>query len=180
MKFKIEHEIKGRLRIHLALKRLTYREADSFDYYLNKYAGIKKAKVYERTADAVIFYDCDRMQIINYIRKFSFDTVQVPEKAYECSSRELEAKYSEKIVTDIVLHYGKRLILPLYMRRIWIMIKMIFYIWRGLKTLKNKRLQVELLDTIAITAAETPRLGYIAMAASNTSPSAIRAAETSA
>ncbi|MCR5848627.1 MAG: heavy metal translocating P-type ATPase [Lachnospiraceae bacterium] len=153
MKFKIEHEIKGRLRIHLALKRLTYREADSFEYYLNKYVGIKKAKVYERTADAVIFYDCDRMQIINYIRKFSFDTVQVPEKVYECSSRELEAKYSEKIVTSIVLHYGKRLILPLYVRRIWIMIKMIFYIWRGLKTLKNKRLQVELLDAIAITAA---------------------------
>lgn len=153
MKFKIEHEIKGRLRIHLALKRLTFKEADSFEYYLNKFAGIKKVKVYERTADAVIFYDCDRMQIINYIRKFSFDSVQVPEKVFECSSRELEAKYSEKIITSIVLHYGKRLILPLYVRRIWIAAKMAFYIWRGLKTLKNKSLQVELLDAIAITAA---------------------------
>ena len=153
MKFKIEHEIKGRLRIHLALNRLTYKEADSFEYYLNRFTGIKKVKVYERTADAVIFYDCDRMQIINYIRKFSFDTVQVPEKVFECSSRELEAKYSEKIITGIVLHYGKRLILPLYVRRIWVAVKMAFYIWRGLKTLKNKRLQVELLDAIAITAA---------------------------
>ncbi|MCR4649324.1 MAG: heavy metal translocating P-type ATPase, partial [Lachnospiraceae bacterium] len=107
MKFKIEHEIKGRLRIHLALNRLTYKEADSFEYYLNNFDGIKKVKVYERTADAVIFYDCNRMQVINYIRKFSFDTVQVPEKIFECSSRELEAKYSEKIITSIVLHYGK-------------------------------------------------------------------------
>ena len=153
MKFTIKHDIKGRMRIHLAMERMTFKEADGFEYYLNNFDGIRKVKVYERTADAVIFYDCSRMEIVDHIRKFNFITLQVPEKVYECSSRELESKYSEKIVTSIVLHYGKRLILPLYIRRIWIMIKMVFYIFRGLKTLKNKRLQVELLDAIAIAAA---------------------------
>ncbi|MCR4930599.1 MAG: heavy metal translocating P-type ATPase [Lachnospiraceae bacterium] len=153
MKFTIKHDIKGRMRIHLAMERMTFKEADGFEYYLNNFDGIRKVKVYERTADAVIFYDCSRMEIVDCIRKFNFITLQVPEKVYECSSRELESKYSEKIVTSIVLHYGKRLILPLYIRRIWIMIKMVFYIFRGLKTLKNKRLQVELLDAIAIAAA---------------------------
>ncbi|MCR4695997.1 MAG: heavy metal translocating P-type ATPase, partial [Lachnospiraceae bacterium] len=153
MKFTIKHDIKGRMRIHLAMKRMTFKEADSFEYYLNSYDGIKKVKVYERTADAVVFYNCTRREIIDYIRKFSFKTLQVPEKVFECSSRELEAKNSEKIITDIVLHYGKRLFLPLFVRRVWVIIKMLFYILRGLKTLKNKCLQVELLDAIAITAA---------------------------
>lgn len=153
MKFTIMHDIKGRMRIHLSMKKMTFREADCFEYYLNNCEGIKKVKVYERTADAVIFFDCGRMQIVDYIRRFNFNSYQVPEKVYECSSRELESEYSEKIVTSIVLHYGKRLILPLYVRRIWTVIKMVFYIFRGLKTLKNKRLQVELLDAIAITAA---------------------------
>jgi len=153
MKFTIKHDIKGRMRIHLAMERMTFKEADGFEYYLNNFDGIRNVKVYERTADAVIFYDCGRTEIVDCIRKFNFITLQVPEKVYECSSRELESKYSEKIVTSIVLHYGKRLILPFYIRRIWIMIKMVFYIFRGLKTLKNKRLQVELLDAIAIAAA---------------------------
>ena len=153
MKFTIKHDIKGRMRIHLAMKRMTFKEADSFEYYLNCYDGIKKVKVYERTADAVVFYNCSRREIIDYVRKFSFKKLQVPEKVFECSSRELEAKYSEKIITDIVLHYGKRLILPLCVRRVWVIVKMLFYLLRGLKTLKNKRLQVELLDAIAITAA---------------------------
>ena len=34
MKFAIKHEIKGRIRIHLAQKRMTYRQADILQYYL--------------------------------------------------------------------------------------------------------------------------------------------------
>ena len=153
MKFAIKHEINGRLRIHLAMKRMTYREADSFEYYLNNFHEITKVKVYERTADAVIYYNGDRMDVINYIRRFSFNKLQVPERVFECSSRELEARFSEKIMTDIVVHYGKKLLLPAPVRRVWVTAKMVMYAWRGLKTLKNKRLQVELLDAIAIVAA---------------------------
>lgn len=153
MKFSIRHELKGRMRIHLPMKKLSFREADTFEYYLKCFDEIQKVKVYERTADAVVFYNCDRSRVINIIRRFSFDTVNVPEKVYECSGRELSAKYFDKLTTTIILHYGKRLVLPVSVRRVWIVIKTVRYVWRGLKTLKNNRLQVELLDAIAITAA---------------------------
>ena len=84
---------------------------------------------------------------------FSFEKVTVPERILEGSGRELSAKYYDKIVTSIILHYGKRLIIPVSIRRIWESIKTVKYIIRGLKTLRNGRLQVELLDAIAITAA---------------------------
>ncbi len=141
------------MRIHLPMERLSFKEADVFEYYLKSFDEIKDAKVYERTADAVVVFDCDRLQVIEIVRRFSFQTVQVPDKVLESSGRELSAEYFDKLVTTVILHYGKRLILPVYIRRIWVILKMFRYIWRGLRTIKNKRLQVELLDAIAIMAA---------------------------
>ena len=153
MRFTIKHELKRRMRIHLPMERLSFKEADVFEYYLKSFDEIKDAKVYERTADAVVVFDCDRLQVIEIVRRFSFQTVQVPDKVLESSGRELSAEYFDKLVTTVILHYGKRLILPVYIRRIWVILKMFRYIWRGLRTIKNKRLQVELLDAIAIMAA---------------------------
>ena len=36
MKFVIKHEIKGRLRVHMAQQRMTYEQADVLQYYLQQ------------------------------------------------------------------------------------------------------------------------------------------------
>lgn len=153
MKFIIKHESNSRIRVHLAMKRMTFREADILDYYLKGFSKIKEVRVYERTADTAIVYEGNREEIIGLLNDFSFEKVTAPERILEGSGRELSAKYYDKIVTSIILHYGKRLIIPVSIRRIWESIKTVKYIIRGLKTLRNGRLQVELLDAIAITAA---------------------------
>ncbi len=153
MRFTIKHEIKNRIRLHLPMKRMSFREADTFEYYLGTFPEIRETKVYERTADAVIVFDCDRERAIEIVKGFSFDTVQVPEKVFECSGRELSAQYYDRLVTSVLLHYGKRLIIPFDLRRLWVIAKTVKYVWRGLKTLKNRKLQVEMLDAAAITAA---------------------------
>ncbi|MCR4595620.1 MAG: heavy metal translocating P-type ATPase [Lachnospiraceae bacterium] len=153
MNFTIRHELKNRIRLHLSVKRLSFREADILEYYLRGFDEISDVRVYERTADAVIFFDCDRSRITEIVRAFSFDDVQVPERVFECSGRELSAGYYNRVVTTVMLHYARRIILPFAIRRVLDIIKTVRYIWRGLKTLKNKRLQVELLDAIAISSA---------------------------
>ena len=153
MRFTIKHEIRNRMRIHLAMKRMTFREADTFDYYLKGFNEIREVKVYERTADAVIVFEGDRDRIAGIVKDFSFDDVQVPERVFECSGRELSAAYYDKLVTTVVMHFAKRIVVPFDIRRIWDTGKTLGYIWRGLKTLKNKQLQVEMLDAMAITAA---------------------------
>lgn len=153
MNFTIKHEIPGRLRVHFPMKSFSFHEADTLEYYLKESNGINEVKVYERTADAVVRYSCDRSEAIDIIKGFSFDKAQVPERVFEYSGRELSARYYDKIVTSVILHYGKRLILPMSLRILWVILKDIKYVWRGLKTLKNKKLQVEMLDAVAITAA---------------------------
>lgn len=64
MNFIIKHEIKGRLRIHVVRSRMTYAEADTLCWFLEKQEGITNVKVYERTADAAICYTGDREKLI--------------------------------------------------------------------------------------------------------------------
>ena len=153
MKFVIKHELNNRLRIHLPMNNMTFRQADTLEYYLIGFDEIKEVKVYERTADVVIFFDCDKSKVITIVKDFSFDKVEVPESVYETSGRELSAKYYDKIVTSVILHYGKRLVLPLSIREVWVALKTVKYALKGLLTLKNKKLQVEVLDAAAITAS---------------------------
>ena len=65
MKFSIKHEINGRFRIHVFQKGImSLRQADLLQYYLEILPGVQNAKVYERTADAVILYKGDRKEIL--------------------------------------------------------------------------------------------------------------------
>ncbi len=153
MKAVIKHDTPGRLRVHFNAKRFSFREADTLQYYLQSFADIKKVTVYERTADAVIYYSCSRDELLEIIGKYNPGHVSVPDSFYESSSREINAKYYEKIVMSVVTHYGKKLFVPAGIRTVLTCAKAARYIWRGLRTIPEKKLKVELLDAAAIGAS---------------------------
>ena len=78
MKFIIKHEMKGRMRVRLFQKRMTYEQADILQYYLLCNESVKLAKVYDRTCDAVINYTGDREDVIRLLQEFHYQTVEVP------------------------------------------------------------------------------------------------------
>lgn len=141
------------MRIHLAMERMSFREADTFEYYLEGFEEISDVRVYERTADAAIVFSCCRARIIDIIRNFSFEGTEVPDRVFECSGRELASEYHDRIVTAVILHFGKRILLPFSLRMVLDTIRTAGYIRRGIRTLKNRKLQVEALDALAISSA---------------------------
>ena len=96
MKFIIRHEVRGRIRVHMVLKRMTYEEADTLLYYLQSQPGVSQAKVYERTMDAVVCYTGCREEIISALKEFQYDRTEAPANVIENSGRELNAHYQEK------------------------------------------------------------------------------------
>ena len=72
MKFIIKHEMKGRMRVRLSQKRMTYEQADILQYYLLCNESVKLAKVYDRTCDAVINYIGDREDVIRLLQEFHY------------------------------------------------------------------------------------------------------------
>lgn len=150
MKFIIRHEMKCRLRIHVVRQRMTCAEADTLLWFLEKQENITGAKVYERTADAVVCYQGNREEVIRILKNFSFDQVTVPENVLSSSGRELNSAYREKLITKAILHYGGRLILPYPVRRIWLTVRAMRYIWKGLSCLRKRKIEVPVLDATAI------------------------------
>lgn len=55
MYYTVLHESKGRLRIHLALTYMSLHDADLLEYKLRSISKVRDIKIYDRTADAVIF-----------------------------------------------------------------------------------------------------------------------------
>ena len=68
MKFNIEHEIRGRLRIHIHQKRMTCRQADQLEYFLTNLDMVTSAKVVERNQDAVICFAGDRKKVLKAVK----------------------------------------------------------------------------------------------------------------
>ncbi|MDY6308608.1 MAG: hypothetical protein SPL71_11285, partial [Oribacterium sp.] len=56
MRYVILHESTGRLRIHFATPQMTAAQADVLESFLSGSPSVKKCSVYERTADAVVFF----------------------------------------------------------------------------------------------------------------------------
>mgnify|MGYP001115104945 CR=1 FL=1 len=150
MRFLIKHEGKGRLRVHVNRHSLTYAEADILQMYLENVPGIQEVKVYERSADAAIVYHGDRGGILQALQKFGFDRGQVPETAVAGSSREINAEYKEKLIDKIIIHYGKRWLLPMPIRSVITTVKSVKYIAKGVKTLWQRKIEVPVLDATAI------------------------------
>lgn len=150
MKFIIRHESDKRMRVHFAVSRMTYKEADILLYFLNNTKNITFAKVYERTADAVIEYKGKRTDIINTLRRFHYEDIEVPAVITDNSSRQVNAEYQEKLVTKIALHYATRFFIPLPARALMVISKSFKYIGNGIRTLLRHKIEVPVLDATAI------------------------------
>ena len=150
MKFVVKHEIKGRIRVHFCQKRMTFEEADTLQYYLDSLEMITSSKVQERTQDATICYTGEKSAVIALLRSFHYEKVDVPDVYRQNSGRETNREYWDKLVTKVVVHYGNKLFLPMPIRTVITGVKSVKYIYQGIHTLLQRKIEVPVLDATAI------------------------------
>ena len=93
---------KGRIRVHLFQKYMNYTQADTLQYYLENLDGVKKAQVFNRTSDALIYYTGERNELLKrQFRHLVTARVSVPAQVLENSGRELNETYKEKLVNKL-------------------------------------------------------------------------------
>lgn len=131
-------------------KRLSYKEADLFQYYLEEMPQVTKAVVYERTADAVICYQGERSTLLKKVAAYRCKDVKVPDGILEHSGRELNSQYQEKLVNKVLFHYGRKVFLPAPIAAAYTGFCSIKYIWKGIQTLAKGKIEVPVLDGTAI------------------------------
>ena len=150
MKCKILHECKGRIRLHAMLKRMTLEEADQLEAYLNAQPIIQHAKVYERTYDMVVQYDGSREEVIRAIAVFQFDRDAMTESTPENSGRALGRYYQERIMRMVSVRAFNQVFLPSALRRCLCIYNSIRFIWKGIKCVLRRKMDVSILDALSI------------------------------
>ena len=150
MKFNIKHESRGRIRIHLAQKRMSSVQAETLLYYLQNQNQVSFAKVYDRTGDAVICYEGERAAVIRMIQLFHYEEVELPTGLLESSGRALNNEYQEKLISKVIYHFGRKWLLPAPIRAIYTTVVSVKYIWKGIQTLAQGKIEVPVLDATAI------------------------------
>lgn len=150
MKCKILHECKGRIRLHAMVKRMSLEEADQLENYLRTQPEITHAKVYERTCDMVVQYDSSRADVIKRITEFQFDRAALMESTPENSGRALSRQYQERIIKMVTLRAFNRVFLPRMICNTLAVIRSIRFIWKGIKYLLKRKMDVSILDALSI------------------------------
>ena len=132
---------------------MTVEEADKADAYLKSIGGIDDVKVYERTCDLIIYYSFDRSKLIEILAQFSFENDEVKYIEIVGTARLVQREYEEKLIMTIALRYFRKIFYPLPLRIALAYIKSVKYILKALKSLAKGKLNVSVLDAVAITVS---------------------------
>ena len=150
MKFKILYDSKKRMRIHSLFKSMSLKEADILEKYVLEIDGVVEAKVNERTLNTLIYYTCDRAILIEKLRAFKYSENKESVSETGHSAREINRKYKEKLIGLVMTRVLFNALLPVNIRNIYTVIRSIPFILRGLRSLAKFKLDVNVLDGLAV------------------------------
>ena len=153
MKFKVLHNMRGRMRIHVMTNEMTDLQADKLEYDLAAQDMILTAKVYERTSDVVITYAGERQLLLSYLQTYYYRRKVEEDETLARSGRAMNRKYWDKLVDRVVLRMGSKLFVPAPIRTGLVLVKSLSYIKKALSCVGRRKIEVPLLDGIAITTS---------------------------
>ena len=153
MKCTIQHDLPGRLRVHLCCGRMTLSQADVLEYYLLAVEGVESVKVYDRTQDAVVVYNGVRGRVLRALAAFSFAKAERMELVPEHTSRALNREFEDKLAVTVMCRCVSRLFLPLPITSALAVLRSAKYIREGLLALRHRKLSVAVLDGTAVAVS---------------------------
>ena len=138
------------MRVHVCNVRMTLHRADVLEAYLNHHDAIEKATVYERTGDVVLYYRGRRADAVQALSRYKFDQPELDALVTTADSRKLNQEYQEKMCDLVAGHFFRKLFLPAPIRAAYTVWHSIAFVWKGVRCLLRRRLEVEVLDALSI------------------------------
>ena len=153
MKCTILHESRGRMRVHVCAVRMTLHRADVLEAYLNHQDSVQKATVYERTGDVVLTYTGSRREAVALLAGYRFDNAELDVLVTSQDSRKINQEYQGKMFDLVAGHFARKLFLPAPIQAAYTLWRSIAFVWKGVRCLLQRRLEVEVLDALSISAS---------------------------
>lgn len=165
MKFQIQHETAGRLRVRCLaqegrmVRSFSLEQGAAILGGLERVPGIRKVKLYSGAAGIAVLYRPDdlgtiREGILQALARLNMNDPELRKATKEkAGALMLNRQYRNRLLTLLARHFACKwfLLLPIRMARGWY--HTLGFIRLGLKSLRHGRLDVPVLDATAITAA---------------------------
>ena len=130
--------------------RMTLHRADVLEAYLNHHDAIVHAAVYERTGDVVITYTGKRTAAIAILAGYKFDVAEYDALVTSADSRRLNREYQDKMFDLVAGRCLRKLFLPAPLDAAYTAFRSIRFLWKGVRCVLSRRLEVEVLDALSI------------------------------
>lgn len=165
MKFQIQHETAGRIRVRClaqegrSVRSFSLEQEAAIMGGLERVPGIRKVKLYAGAAGIAVLYRPDepgtiREGILKALARLNMDDPDLRKATREkAGSLMLNRQYRNRLVTLLARHFACKWFLPLPIRMARCWYHTLGFIRLGLKSLRHGRLDVPVLDATAITAA---------------------------
>ena len=141
------------MRVHVCAVRMTLHRADVLEAYLNGQDNIQKATVYERTGDVVLTYRGSRKDAAALLAAYRFDNEELEVLVTSHDSRKINQEYQEKMVSLVAGRVFRKVFLPAPIAAAYTVWRSIAFVWKGIRCLLHRKLEVEVLDALSITAS---------------------------
>ena len=139
--------------MHVCAVRMTLHRADVLEAYLNGQDNIQKATVYERTGDVVLTYRGSRKDAAALLAAYRFDNEELEVLVTSHDSRKINQEYQEKMVSLVAGRVFRKVFLPAPIAAAYTVWRSIAFVWKGVRCLLHRKLEVEVLDALSITAS---------------------------
>ena len=141
------------MRVHVCAVQMTLHRADVLEAYLNGQDNIQKATVYERTGDVVLTYRGSRKDAAALLAAYRFDNEELEVLVTSHDSRKINQEYQEKMVSLVAGRVFRKVFLPAPIAAAYTVWRSIAFVWKGIRCLLHRKLEVEVLDALSITAS---------------------------
>ena len=141
------------MRVHVCAVQMTLHRADVLEAYLNGQDIIQKATVYERTGDVVLTYRGSRKDAVALLAAYRFDNEELEVLVTSHDSRKINQEYQEKMVNLVAGRVFRKVFLPAPIAAAYTVWRSIAFVWKGIRCLLHRKLEVEVLDALSITAS---------------------------
>ena len=112
--------------------------------------AIIHAAVYERTGDVVITYTGKRTAAIAILAGYKFDVAEYDALVTSADSRRLNREYQDKMFDLVAGRCLRKLFLPAPLDAAYTAFRSIRFLWKGVRCVLSRRLEVEVLDALSI------------------------------
>ena len=156
MRYALLHESPGRLRVRPGRKGMTAEEADILDSFLASKPYVTKIKIFEHSGSVSIRYKTEegtRDRLLQDLLDFSFFDEDIRALVPEQNGRMINRQYRARLISLVAGRLFRRIFFPMPLDRAWTLMRSLGYIRRGAKILLKGKLEVPVLDAVAITAS---------------------------